>query len=168
MKKLTCFLFFFFLVFQYVSGQKEREDGECKINYEKDKFTGQVKIYTPITTKMGISPLIFYKMIGSEDTTFYLAIYTYSSIGDYGTTGVYIIFEDGERWIKEEAKIRVDYISSYNYSYVTQIRVHEGEIEKLKTKKITDVRLGRSAEKKIESKDAEKFICSLNRVLSSN
>jgi len=136
----------------------------CRVEVEKDKFTDKTTIRTPFTSGSEIPPISFGKMIKGSDTTFFLIIYLSQRYGNYSGKGAYLIFQDGEKWVKESQPVEVKYISSNLYSYYTSFYLNKDDVDRLSKIKVTDVKLSDAAVE-VKPTFAENFICSVNKVL---
>jgi hypothetical protein len=157
MKKIvTCFLL--------VSSLCSNAQKGCDVVKDVDKFTEQISIKTPLECGFKICPLIFGKLIKKEDTTYYLHFYLKSSSASYTAKGIYVIFEDGEKWIKEDAVIETSYASSGLYSYRSQLNLSHSDIERLSKFRITDIRLWQ-IDYEVTAQEGKNLICSLEKVM---
>src|SRR5690606_24664008 len=121
---------------EVVCGLDFPEDFFCsKIEYQKDKFEDKEIFYTPYA-----SGIRFMKVIDRGETTIYLIVRVSGSTLNVGKEGLYILFEDGTKLIKPDAKIDVEVSSGSGYVYSAFVPLSQSEIKLLINKDITDKR----------------------------
>lgn len=110
----------------------------CKgIKEEIDKFTGE-KTYN--TTYL--APIVLIKNIKGVDTTYYVSINMTKSSSNYEASGAYILFQNGDKIIKEGQKVNCKYESgSDKYYYTAFFRIDIDDLSKFTTSPITDFKL---------------------------
>ena len=107
-----------------------------KVQYQKDKFENKETYFTP--TEDGIS---FMKVVENGKKTIYLSIDVYGSTLNVGEKGINILFENGKKFSKPEAKIDTDVRSGSGYTYSGFIALTPTEIKTFSENNITDTRL---------------------------
>ena len=80
------------------------------------------------------------KVIDRGETTIYLIVRVSGSTLNVGKEGLYILFEDGTKLIKPDAKIDVEVSSGSGYVYSAFVPLSQSEIKLLINKDITDKR----------------------------
>ncbi|MGQ2985028.1 hypothetical protein [Flavobacterium sp.] len=106
-----------------------------EITTEVDKFEKSETYYTP--TEEGIS---FMKVKKGGKSSTYLSVSVPGSTLNVNKKGLYILFSDGTKFSKPEAKIDVDANSS-GYRYSAFIWLTQAEILMFTKKTITDIKL---------------------------
>jgi len=113
---------------------------ECDINKEYDQFRGTTRYFTNYVKWMS-----FAKVITGKDTLFFLSMWTQSTVPNYHSKGVIVLFQDGSKIEKPEEKIdcKIGAVSQYGtiYNYATTILLTEKEVEQFKTKLATGFQL---------------------------
>lgn len=143
-----------------VSGQTD-----CKITREVDKFTDKIAIYTPVVSGLKASPVVLLKQITKEDTSYYAMFHLYGNSA-FGK-GCYVIFDDGEKWAKEEVSIKTSYIISGRYLYEAIVTLGWDDVQRLINHKVTDLRL-HDSKIEIKEKNSDNFICAAKKVIEAN
>lgn len=113
---------------------------ECDISKEYDQFRSTTRYSTNYVKWM-----TFFKVVKGEDTLFLCHMWTQSTVPNYYSKGVIILFQDSSKIEKPEEKIdcKIGSISQYGtvYNYSATILLTEKEIEQLKTKLTTGFQL---------------------------
>lgn len=140
-----------------------QEDCSSFLQKEKDKFSDQTTIYTPIT-----DPIVINKIIMKDVVYYYLSIEVAGSTVTVGRKGVYILFEDGTKFSKpgEEIDTKVNQSGS-GYLYTCFVELKKSEVEIFTKKKITDVKLY-IYDREIDNSIASKFKCTTTAILKAN
>ena len=138
---------------------------DCLIDVTKDKFTDEIKISTQPIQGARLMPLSFFKSIKGKDTSFVMMFFIKSSVNRIVGKGLYVLFADNTKWMKKEQKIESKYQSNLgSYIFFTEIILSKKEVEKIKSIKITDIRLD-NEDLEVENSDATMFKCAVNKVL---
>lgn len=113
-----------------------QEDCSNKLEAKKDKFTGEKTINTPLMHTLAMSKVV------KDSVNYFLSLTARGETLNYNTKGAYVLFEDGSKFIKEDAMLKVR-INPYGagYLYDAFIPVTNREIELFSTKTITDIKL---------------------------
>lgn len=108
-----------------------------KLQVKVDDFNGETTIQNPytLTTKQMV-----YKIIKNSDTTYYLRLTSYGSTVNVDGKGVIILFDDGTKFEKPNAKIDVE-VGKKDYDYSCFISLTKDEVKLFATKKISKYRL---------------------------
>lgn len=124
--------------FEVIGGLDFPEGFLCKdIEETKDKFTDKITYRTPFS-----EPIVFVRVKDKEQVSTFMSITVYGSTVNVGKTGAIILLDNGEKIEKPDAKIDTK-VSEYGkgYDYSAFISLSDEEIEMLKNRIITDVRL---------------------------
>jgi len=122
---------------EVVGGLDYPQDFFCsKIEQQKDKFEDKVTFFTP--TENGIS---FMKSIEKGKTFIYLSVKVNGSTLNVSEKGLNLLFEDGTKFTKPEAKIDTKPSSGSGYIYSAFVQLTSADIKILTQKNITDTRL---------------------------
>jgi len=122
---------------EVIGGLDYPQDFFCsKIEQQKDKFEDKTTFFTP--TENGIS---FVKTIDKGKTFIYLNVRVNGSTLNVSEKGLNILFEDGTKFTKPEAKIDTKVSSGSGYIYSAFIQLTTAEIKILSEKNITDTRV---------------------------
>lgn len=145
-----------------VLSANSQEDCSPFLQKERDKFTDQVTIYTPLS-----SPLIMNKVILKGIPIYYLSITVTGSTITVGKKGVSVLFSDGTKLLRpnEEIDSKVSSDGS-GFEYSCFVELKKSEVEVLSKKKITDVKLY-IYDREIESSVASKFTCTTAAILKA-
>lgn len=120
-----------------VGGLEYPEEFFCtEIKSQKDKFDNKETFFTP--TENGIS---FLKIIEKGKSIIFLSVNVSGSTLNVGEKGLNILFEDGAKFVKTDAKLDVKANSGRGYLYNAFIQLNEDEIKILSEKNITDKKL---------------------------
>lgn len=106
-----------------------------KITNEKDKFENKETFYTP--AEKGVS---FVKVVENGVTIIYLSIHVYGNTLNVGEKGLYILFDDGSKYVNAEVKIDVKTSNGSGYDYSAFIRLTPDDLKNFSTKNMTDKR----------------------------
>lgn len=106
------------------------------INKRFDEFEEKTTYITPILDDMVLS-----KHIKDNDVKYYLSLYTIGSTLNYGGKGVFVIFEDGTKWVKESEEIDVENIKGSNWGYKAFIPLNQKDLEIFSNKVVKKFRL---------------------------
>jgi len=127
-----------------------------KVERIVDDFTGEVKISSPIMIGEHLSPILIYKFLKKgKATLYYLSLRTSGSTLNINKNGVTVLFEDGTKWNKQQAKVNVD-ANSNGYDYSAFIQLNDAELITFITKKIKKIRLY-IYDENVKPSDADKF-----------
>lgn len=137
---------------------------DCKITREVDKFTDKITIYTPVVSGIKASPVVLMKEIKNNDTTYYALFHLYGNSA-YGK-GCYVIFEDGEKWAKEDVSVNTKYIVSGRYLYQATVTLGWEDVQRLIAYRVTDIRL-HDSQIEIKDKNSDNFICAAKKVIDA-
>lgn len=110
----------------------------CKGVEEKiDKFTGEKTFNTTY-----LAPIVLIKNVKDNDTTYYVAVNMEKSSSNYDASGVYILFQNGDKIIKEDQKVNCKYSSTIDkYNFTAFFRIDYDDLKKFVTSPITDFKL---------------------------
>ena len=111
-----------------------------KIENQKDDFTDNISINSPIIESREIASMILYKHIMSGKITYALSLQTSGVTVNVGQTGVIILFDDGTKMNKTTIEFDVD-ADEKGYKYSAYVPLTETEVKSLTTKKIKKFRL---------------------------
>lgn len=139
-----------------------QEDCTPFLQTDKDKFTGQITIYTPL-----MEPLVLNKIILKGAEYYYLRIEVNGSTVTVGRKGVYVLFSDGTKFVRpdEEIDTKVNtHGSGYNYTCFAELK--KSDLELFSKKTITDVKLY-IYEREIGTATAEKFKCGVTAIIKA-
>lgn len=146
----------YLLIICIISIQLHVFSQNCKgIKVEKDEFTDQVTISTPITKSTAYLPISFTRMPSKEGDILFAMFITKAYSFDVGKKGLYVIFEDGSKWIREDVEVRYKR-SNNGYHVMATLALGEIEIIELQGKKVKKFKLY-IHEKDVSPKDAEEF-----------
>lgn len=124
------------LEFDVLGGLDYPEGYWCnKITVTNDKFDDLITSSTPNNKRLKL-----FKIIDKGITNYFLNITQFQHVANVNINGVYILFDDGTKWIKKDNPISVEVIGS-SFHYSSLIRLTTNDLEDLKNKKITDTRL---------------------------
>lgn len=135
---------------------------ECKVSKEVDKFTDKTSVYTPMVSGLKASPVVLIKQTSKDDTSYYAMFHLYGNSA-YGK-GCYVIFEDGEKWTKEDANIKTTYVTYGRYLYQCIVTLSWEDVQRLIKHKVTDLKLYDS-QIEIKDKNSDNFICAAKKVI---
>jgi hypothetical protein len=122
---------------EVVGGLDYPQDFFCsKITEQKDKFEDKTTYFTPYEN--GIS---FMKTIENGKSALYLGVDVNGSTLNVSQKGLNILFEDGTKFTKPEAKIDTKVASGSGYLYSAFVKLTPAEIKILTEKNITDTRV---------------------------
>jgi len=124
--------------FEVIGGLDFPEGYLCKdIEETKDKFNDKITFRSPIS-----EPITFVKVKDKGQVNTFMRISVYGSTVNVGKTGVIILFSNGEKIERPNAKLDTK-VSRHGkgYDYSAFITLTDDDILKLKTNTITDVRL---------------------------
>lgn len=118
------------------------QNASCdKIEKKVDEFTGDIRLYSPLSKGFKMNPMIIYKSIIKDDTIYYLSLRTPGLTLNVGETGTIILFEDGSK-ITSSDKIDVKVNSGGDgYIYNVFFLLSKEDMQILRTKKIKKFRL---------------------------
>ena len=120
-----------------VGGLKFPEGYWCnKFTINNDKFEDKTSYYSP--QESGFTVI---KIISKGITTYYLSVEEGGSTATVDGKGLYLLFDDGTKLNKENAKIDVKVGNKGGYIYSVFIELTNEDLEILKSKKLTDNRL---------------------------
>jgi hypothetical protein len=120
-----------------VGGLKFPEGYWCnKFKVDKDKFEDKTSYYSP--QESGFTVI---KIISKGITTYYLSVEEGGSTANVDGKGLFLLFDDGTKLNKENAKIDVKVGNKGGFIYSAFIELTNEDLEILKTKKLTDNRL---------------------------
>lgn len=119
-----------------------------EITNEKDKFTGEITYRTP----HGNLGLYIVKYVKSGVVDYYLSVYVGGSTLNTNEKGVYILFDNGKKIIRNNEHIDVSY-GDEGWMYNGFIKLTKENITLLKNNLITDVKLF-IYDKEIDNKSA--------------
>lgn len=131
----------------------------AQIDKEVDEFTGEISAYTPLLKKASMM-----KFIKKGVTRYFLTLSTEGSTLTSYKTGVYVIFTDDTKWIKENEK--VDYKSSRGsgWNYTCFVTLTDNDLKLFATKKIKKFKLYIHTDD-ITEKDATEFMENVNKII---
>lgn len=122
---------------EVVGGLEYPEDFFCsKINSKKDKFEDKETFFTP--TENGIN---FMKTVEKGKSSIYLMVKVNGSTLNVSKKGLYILFDDGTKFTKQETSIDTNVSSESGYIYSAFIELTQADIKLLTEKNITDTRV---------------------------
>lgn len=108
-----------------------------EIEIVKDKFTGEEKHYTPI--RRGLN---FVKVVKKGGATIYfLSSTTGSTSAIVGGKGFHVLFEDGSKFTKLDARIDVEVYDAERYIYDAFVELSMKDLKMFSEKLITDTRM---------------------------
>ncbi|MGB0850989.1 MAG: hypothetical protein ACPGTP_07070 [Bacteroidia bacterium] len=89
-------------------------------------------------------PIVIIKSITDSDTAYYMSFSTYSGVVAVSKKGLKVLFTDGTKWERAEAKIKtevstLDGIGGYEYS--TFVKVTKEDLLLFETKNVKQIRL---------------------------
>lgn len=139
------------------------QDCAKKIKTETDKFTGDVTIYTPV-----LEPLSLTIVKKGEKTMHFLAVESPGITLNVGQSGAYIIFSDGSKFEKADAKVDAK-ANQYGPGYIYRafILLTPQEVAMFSKKTVTDLRLY-IYDREIKGKIAETFRCQVESLIKEN
>lgn len=137
---------------------------ECTIKRDVDKFTDKITIYTPMISGLKASPVVLVKQISKDDTIYYAVFHLYGN-SSYGT-GCHVIFDDGEKWNKEEVKIETAYFTSGIYLYSAIVMLGLEDVQRLVEHRVTDIKL-HDSQIEVKEKNSNNFLCAAKKVILS-
>lgn len=92
------------------------KEAESSIDKNIDDFDNSKTFYTQM-----LKPAFITRIVKKSTITYYLSFSTKGSTLNAGEKGVYVIFQDGTKWIRSLEKIDVEYDDGYEYSSFTTI-----------------------------------------------
>ena len=108
---------------------------------DEDKFTGRMALYTPLMLHFDSDfGFKFIKVINDDGSGITMRISKFEDALSVGKKGVYLLFDDGSKLLKNDVKIDVE-VTGSKYSYQAFFLLTESDIKALSKKLITDVRL---------------------------
>lgn len=125
-------------IIKEISVDDYQEGYFCKdVEKESDKFTDKITYSSPV-----LNPISFRKVKNGENATTFIKIDVIGNAPSVGNKGVIILFEDGTKIERPDAKIdtQVNH-NGEGYLYRAFFILNQDEIKKLTQKSITDVRL---------------------------
>lgn len=135
MKKTLLFLTFYFST---VLAFCQETDWCDKLIRNVDEFTDKIEISTPLN----INPSITKYVHSNGKTEYYLYITAKDSYCSVGGTGLIILFKDGTKFKKPNAKIETNYYGyGDDYTYSAFIKLSLKEVKLFSEKEITKFRL---------------------------
>ncbi len=85
-----------------------------EIKKETDKFTNEIKLYSPIIIKGSFAPLRIIKIIAGNTKYYFLSLTTKGFGLNVGKSGVILLFEDGSKLHKnDQVDVKVGSKGSY-------------------------------------------------------
>lgn len=125
------------LIYPFKYGVETNEDLYCsQLTREVDKFTNQISIDTPL-----LKSVSFTKVISKKISTVYISINISGSTLNVGEHGATILFSNGKKLSKPNAKISVDPSSGNGWNYSAFIPLTQADIKLLTENTITDAKL---------------------------
>lgn len=139
-----------------------QDDCSNSLETDKDKFTGEVSIRTPINEPMCIN-----KVIDKNQIYYYLRIEVIGETPSVVKKGVMVLFSDGSKLSKPNEKIDVR-VNKYGsgYEYTSFIVLTKKEVDLFAKKKATDVRLY-IYDREIDEVDASQFMCAAEAIIKA-
>jgi hypothetical protein len=109
----------------------------AQLERKVDDFTNEVIIRTPVTKKAVITKIIS----KDREDIYYLHLFVMGkTIGSVGK-GVYVMFDDGTKWIREEEEIKFDSYTDGTSVYRCIVSLSPEDLQTLADKKIAKFKL---------------------------
>jgi hypothetical protein len=127
---------------------------ELKSRREVDEFTDQISIDCPVLGNP-LSTMHLIKNINKNKAVYYIDLMTQGSTVFVGWKGAILLFTDGTKLKKPNAKIDIE-VSDYGYRYTAFIPLTQADMKVLSSKTIDKFRLS-IFDGAVNSKDAGMF-----------
>lgn len=140
-----------------------QDDCTGSLTINKDKFTGEISIFTPLD-----EPLSINKIVEKTKTYYFLSASVIGVTATVGRKGLYILFSDGTKFIRQNESIDTKvnkYGSGFEYSAFIELTKKEVEIFSKKT--VTDVKLY-IYDREVDGFDSSQFKCYVAAILKAN
>lgn len=116
-----------------------------RIKIYSDEFTGNVSISSPESLKLSdpdeYSTIGLTKIKSKNKISYFLRLNTSGITLNYDAVGVIVLFTDGSKWQKSNAKINVESGSGKYWNYRAFINLNNSDLEYFKSKKVKKFRL---------------------------
>jgi hypothetical protein len=120
-----------------VSGLNYPDNYWCnKFTISKDKFEDKISYFSPQTS--GVTVI---KVVSKNISKYYLSIEEYGETANVDGKGLYLLFDDGSKIIRENVDIDVNVGRNGGFLYSAIIELSSDELNLLKSNKLTDNRL---------------------------
>lgn len=107
--------------------------------YKTDKYTGEKYYYS---NDIGDKIKLIKGTTPNKKDMNALAVTVYGNISEYSGKGLFILFENGQKIIRPDEDVDCKYSSSNDkYQYTVYLFPTDEEIEKIKSSKITEIKL---------------------------
>ncbi len=157
MKRLLLFVFVLAASTSFYSQKKLDKDISKRIDKYNNTITWSSPSFGKGFAALVLEPVKFIKAEDNGNTFYYLNLTTYGSTLNVGETGAILLFTDGTKWERPNAKIDADVTDYASWKYSIFETISEDELKLFQTKDVEGFKLYIYTREDITFKKREKI-----------